>query len=223
MVTWIKENCMRRNFVFAALCCLLFFCGCYSASKIVIKEGTRLPEDKRLKVAVVDFTNQSGEPAYDALMAGITANFLDELQKTGNFRLIERKHMETVLAELKLNMSGLVEPGNAKQIGKQLGVDAFVFGSLSSVKYSKNKQTILIMWTEGQKTDIALDARIVNVETGEIISSSKATAYVKQRSWVAFWFAKIGKISEKNSIVRDGTDLACRQVANDLSSQIKEK
>jgi len=210
---------MRKSFVFVSVCCLLLFYGCSSASKIVVKEGARLSEDKRLKVAVVDFTNLSGEPAYDAMMEGITANFLNDLQKTGSFRLIERKHMETVLSELKLNMSGLIEPENAKQIGRQLGIDAFVFGSLSSVKYSKSKQTILIMLTEGQRTDVSLDARIVNIETGEIIASSKATSYVKQRNWTAFWIAKIGKISEKNSIVTEGAELSCKQAANDLSNQ----
>jgi len=214
---------MKKSFIFAALCCVTVLAGCYSASKVVLKDSAPVPEDKRLKVAVVDFTNQSDEPAYDALMAGITANFLNEFQKTASCRLIERKHMETVLAELKLNMSGLMEPENAKQIGKQMGVDAFIFGSLSSVKYSKNKQTILIMWTEGQKTDVALDARLVNVETGEIVAASKANAYVKQRNWTAFWFAKIGKISGKNSIVQEGTDLACRQLANDLSVHLNKR
>ncbi len=214
---------MKKIFVFLSACCLLSLIGCYSASNFTVRKNAGVPQEKRLKIAVVDFTNQSGEPAYDGMMAGLTADFLDDLQKTGSFRLIERKQMEAVLAELKLNMSGLIEPENAKQIGKQLGVDAFVFGSLSSVKYSRNKQTILIMRSEGQRTDVTADARIVNVETGEIIASSKATAYVKQREWVAFWFAKLGRIGDKNSIVNEGAGIACRKVANELSEQYSGK
>ena len=153
-------------------------------------------------------------------MGSVSGTLIDELQKTKSFRIIERQRLETILSELKLNMSGLINPQNAKQVGKQIGVDAFIFGNLSSIKYTTDKSTIFIMWTESQKTDIALDARIVNVETGEIIATSKASSYVNQRKWVAFGFAKLGKTMEKSSIIQTGIDLSCRQLAIDLAAEV---
>lgn len=209
--------------VIGMMLALTFFAGCYSTSSVVKKPIGSLADEKRPKIALVDFENKSGDPANDVLMASISGTMISELQKTGTFRIIERQRLETILSELKLNMSGMVEPKNVKRVGQQLGVDAFVFGNLSSVKYETSKSTIYIMWTEGQKTDIVLDARIVNVETGEVVASDKTSSYVKQRKWVAFGFAKLGKTIEKNSIIQTGIDLSCRQLALDLASQVSSQ
>lgn len=176
-------------------------------------------QDKRLIVAIVDFTNQTGVPYYDTFTDGLTGIMLDELQKTKAFRLIERNRVGAVLDELKMSMSGLVDPETAKQVGKQLGVDALLFGNITSVKYSTSKPTIFIMWTEGQNTEVTLDGRLVRVDTGEIMSTGRTSSYVRQRQWVAFWFAKIGRIMDKNSVIHKGLELACRQLSIDLASE----
>ena len=177
--------------------------------------------DKRLLVAVVDFKNQSGDAAHDPLAAGITGTLITELQKTKTFRLVERERLESVLNELKLGMSGLVDPVNAKEVGKQLGVDALLFGNLSAVKYSQSKNTIGIMWTEAQKTEVSLDARLVRVDTGEVLASSQVSVPVSQRKWVAFWFAKIGKTVEKTAIVSTGIESSCKRLAKELAGQVQ--
>jgi curli biogenesis system outer membrane secretion channel CsgG len=176
-------------------------------------------EDKRLKVAVVDFQNQTGDASNDALIRGISDIMLSEMQKSGTYRLIERKRFENVLSELKLNMSGLVDAGNAKQVGSQLGVDALIFGNLTSVIPSSSKHTILIMWTESQKVGINLDARIVNVETGEVLKTAKVKEETGNRKWVAFGFARIGSIMDKNSMIQEGIEKGCAKLAKELSKK----
>ncbi|MBN1622420.1 MAG: hypothetical protein JW871_07515 [Endomicrobiales bacterium] len=193
--------------------------GCFSASKIKEMPISETNKDKRLVIAVVDFDNKTGDPDYDSSAKSITGILIDEIHKTRKFRLVERNRLQAILDELKLNMTGLIDPMRAKEVGNQLGVDALLFGSLSSVKYSKNKQTIVIMYTEGKKVEVSVDARLIDVETGELISSGKASSYVKQRNWVAFWFAKLGKSVDKKSIVEKGLELAAKQLAINLASQ----
>jgi curli biogenesis system outer membrane secretion channel CsgG len=177
----------------------------------------RAEEDKRLKVAVVDFQNQTGDAANDSLVKGMPDIMLNALQKTGKFRLIERKRLESVLSELKLSMSGLVDASTAKQVGSQLGVDALVFGNLTSVIPSSSKHTIFIMWTESQKVGINLDARLVNVETGEVLKTAKVSEEAGNRKWVAFWVAKIGKIMDKSAMIQEGLEKSCAKLAKELS------
>ena len=203
--------------LFLMVLVLFAFNGCYSTSKMRNIDQSKVPLDNRMTVAVVDFANQTGDKSYDQLIGSVTGNMIDELQKTKAYRLIERQRLDTVLGELKLSMSGLMDSEKAKQVGKQLGVDAFIFGNLASVKYSRSKQSILIMWTEGQQNEVSMDARLVKVETGEIVSSAKANAYVKQRTWVAFWFAKLGRVIEKNSIIQTGIELCVRDLAVSLA------
>lgn len=194
------------------------FCGCSSTSAVRRMSSATYHHEDKLKIAVIDFKNQTGDANNNELTASIPGIMIDALQKTQSFRLIERTRLETVLKELNLNYSGMMDEDNAKKVGKQLGVDALLIGNLSSVKFSKSKQTIFIMWTEGQKTEVVLDTRLVNVETGEIIETAKETAFVKERSWVAFGFAKIGKITAKNAAVQTGLELACNNIAVALAS-----
>lgn len=198
---------MKRIAVFACLAVLAQLA--FAAAEV--------KEDKRLKIAVIDFQNQTGDASNDALVKGISDTLIDNLQKSGAYRLIERKRLETVLSELKLSMDGLVDSNNAKQLGGQLGVDALLFGNLSSVKYTTGKSTIFIMWTESQKTEVGLDARIVNVETGEIIKTAKVTSAVKNSKWIAFGFAKLGKITDKSAVILTGIEQGCKKLAKQLS------
>ncbi len=191
--------------------------GCYSVSKAAVRDTKEVPFKERLTVGVIGFENKTGNPEYDDLARNITGTLINELQNTGHFRVIERERMKAILKELKFGLGGFVDKEKTKEIGKMLGVDALVMGNLSSVKYSRNKQTLLIVWTEGQKVVVNADARLVNVETGEILASSKASTSIKQRNWVAFWFARLGRKTDKRSIIQTGIDEDCRILANDLA------
>ena len=195
-----------KKFVFASLALLL-----------TLSIPSHAQDDKRLKIGVVDFQNQTGDASNDSLVKGISDIMLNEMQKAGAYRLIERKRFDNVLSELKLNMSGLVDANNAKQVGNQLGVDALVFGNLTSVIPSSKKHTILIMWTERQMIAVNLDARIVDVGTGEVLKTAKVTQEIHSRKWVAFGFAKIGSIMDKNSMIQKGIEEGCEKLAKELS------
>ncbi len=208
---------------FTILILAVIISGCYSVSKLTLNDVNEIPFDDRLIIGVVDFRNSTGNSDYDNLVKGITGTMISELQNTGHFRVIERERMNSIVAELNLSLSGLADPENAKKLGKMLGVDALLIGNLSSVKYSKNKQTIFIAWTEGQKVEVETDARLVNVETGEILAASSASAYIKQRNWVAFWFARLGRKTDKEAIVQTGITMNCRKLANDIAYKAPKK
>ena len=153
---------------------LFLLVGCSSMSRV---ENAALPDrpyDDRLTIAIVDFQNRSGDVEYDGIMAGMTGSFINDLNDTKQFRLIERERLSSVIDELSLSVSGLTDPETAREVGQVLGVDALLFANLSSVTYSTNKQTIFIAWTEGQKTEVTLDARLVRTDTGEILATTPA-------------------------------------------------
>jgi len=197
--------------------------GCYSVSHVIEPAGqTRIPRDERLLIAAMNFENASGDAENDALVKPVYARLINELEETKKFRIIERKRLESVMSELNLGMTGLIDSGKMKEIGKLLGADAVLLGELSSVKYSRSKQSLFIMWTEGEKTSVSMNARLVNTETGELLASASADAFVKQRNWVAFWFAKLGRKMDKKSVTDTAVELACKQLAIDIGRKAYE-
>jgi len=55
------------------------------------------------------------------------------------FVVVERSRLGAVLEELKLNMNGLLLPGNLKRVGNILNVDALVFVNAKHDRYSRSK------------------------------------------------------------------------------------
>ena len=97
--------------------------------------GSAEAQSKRPKVAVMDFDygtvgNWWGE--YD-IGKGMADQVVNALVKDGSFRVIERKKLDTILAEQDFAQSDRGDPSAAKlaRIGKVLGVQYIIAGSIT--------------------------------------------------------------------------------------------
>lgn len=210
---------MKRIFLWFLI---LGIVGCTSISSVKKVDLPLIPKQQRLRVAVMDFANKTGSYENDNYTKSISHSLQANLFETKTLRIIERERLDAILKELSLSMQGITssDSKNLKKIGDMLNADALVFGDLLSIKYSRNKQSIFIMWTEGEKIEVTLSARVVDIETGEVLANCKATAYVKQRNWVAFWFARLGGPLNKNSNVTKAIELATKDLAQKIALQI---
>jgi len=201
---------------------ILGMTGCISTSSVKKADLPSISKQQRLKVAVMDFVNKTGLSENDNYTKPISHSLQANLFETKTLRIIERERLESILKELSLSMQGLTssDSKNLKKIGAMLNADALVFGDLLSIKYSRNKQSIFIMFTEGEKIEVTLSARVVDIETGEVLANCQASAYVKQRNWVAFWFARLGGPLNKKTNVTKAIELATEELAQKIAVQI---
>lgn len=128
------------------------------------------------RVAVSRFENRSGA-GYNHLGEGVADMLVTALVKSNKFSVLERKELESVLSEQKLGESGLVTPETAPKIGKLLGVELLVVGSVSEFGTKENKVSGGIsMFGGGIKTKTSravVDVRLINTVTGEIVAAEK--------------------------------------------------
>jgi len=201
---------------------ILAMTGCISTSSVKKADLPSISKEQRLKVAVMDFVNKTGLAENNNYTKPISHSLQADLFETKTLRIIERERLESILKELSLSMQGLTssDSKNLKKVGAMLNADALVFGDLLSIKYSKNKQSIFIMFTEGEKIEVTLSARVVDIETGEVLANCQASAYVKHRNWVAFWFARLGGPLNKNANVTKAIELATEELAQKIAAQI---
>ncbi len=132
-----------------------------------------VPEGKQLRVAVTDFPDL--QEVTSDLGRYVAERLTTRLSQNPKFWVIERRRLGQVLAELKFSMSDLVDPAKAKQLGRMVGVEAIVVGSISEL---------------GNVVD--LDARVIEIETGKTlpgatvtISKDQVVAELLQRGRVA--------------------------------------
>lgn len=133
------------------------------------------------RIAILEIKNKAdnqywwhggGEAAQDV--------FITELVKSGKFRVVEREHINAILEEKGLVLSGDIDPSTAMEIGKLLGAEYLLAGAVTEYGYDETDVHTpgirrLPGVSVGKKTfTAAINARIFDVSTGEIVWADEA-------------------------------------------------
>jgi TolB-like protein len=113
-------------------------------------------QDVRPGMAVLPFDNSGSygqdKENFDALQKGIAGMLISELAGNPAARVLERDEIQKLLEEQNLGASGRVDPQTAAKVGKLVGARYVITGTFIDF-YG----------------DFRLDARLINVETSEIV------------------------------------------------------
>lgn len=126
----------------------------------------------RLAVAVVAFDRKGR-----TLDWNIEEKLTESLLNVQRFTLIERMKIEQVLGEQAFGLTGAVDPAAAAKVGKLLGADALMVGTVNN---------------DGQNLEI--DARLVDVDSGSIITAQSAYGAAHSRESRA---RMVGELAQK--------------------------
>lgn len=110
-------------------------------------------------IAIMEFDNFSmGEYKNDLgdLSKGLADFFEYDFSKFTGVKIVERDKLDYLLREVELSAEGKIDPATAVRVGKMLGAQMMVFGSITQLD-GKNARMVV---------------RVVDVETSEIITSA---------------------------------------------------
>ena len=115
---------------------------------------------------------------------GISDMLVEKLVNGGVFSVIERKVLDTILNEQNLSNSDRFDSNSAAKIGRLLGVDAIITGSIT--QFGRDDKSTNVgggavggitrrfgiggVGRKESKAVVAITARIINTETAEILS-----------------------------------------------------
>ena len=105
---------------------------------------------------------------------------IEELIDSERFNVMEREQLMALTDEYNLNMSGLVDPSSAAQVGKLAGVQYMVYGSVTGLTTKESGisyDNSMFGGAGGSKHTVIANvtARIIEVETGRIIVAGRGT------------------------------------------------
>lgn len=112
-------------------------------------------------IAILDFDNNSigtDKEIWEAMGKGLAQMLITDLSKLIKLKVIERERIQYLLDELKLERNAAFDQNTAVRIGQQLGVHTMLFGGFAKI----------------DKT-VRLDARLIKVETSELIKAEEIT------------------------------------------------
>jgi curli biogenesis system outer membrane secretion channel CsgG len=158
------------------------------------------------RIAVLDFdyaTVTSNVYAYfgsnQDVGKGIADLLITKLVQSGAYSVIERKQIEKVLAEQNFGQSGRVDDATAAKIGKILGVDTLIVGSVNTFGRDDSSKTQagvggvrvpgsipgfggMKVGRQKAKAVVGVNYRMINTTTGEIFFAGDARGESKRES-----------------------------------------
>jgi curli biogenesis system outer membrane secretion channel CsgG len=218
-----KGGCMKKS-VLIAVCVSLLLVVAMAGCAPKVKSRVLMPAEVNLKgyknVAVIDFDGQgiTGKN----ISRWLEAALLDA--KVGGapyFKVVTRSQLTKVLKEQEIQMTGLTDPATSKQVGKILGIDAIISGTIDGYdiedgSYKEERQksyrsgektytkTYYVECTE-RRAYVSFTVNFIGVETGNIEISEPVSF---QRRAHACGGARNTQLPPRSQMLRD-----CAQVS----------
>jgi curli biogenesis system outer membrane secretion channel CsgG len=153
------------------------------------------------RVAVLDFDYATVRTQSQSIFGtdvdigkGITDLLVEKLVNGGTFSVIERKALDKIISEQNMSNSDRFDSTSAAKIGRLLGVDAIIIGSITQFGRDDKSTNVgggAIGGITGRfgvggvgrreaKAVVGITARIINTDTGEIMSVATGTGQSKR-------------------------------------------
>lgn len=112
-----------------------------------------IESQNKTTVAVIEFSNLNG--SISAFGRFLAEKLISKLFETRRFKVIERNLLNKIIEEYELSQSGVTTPELAEQLGKLLGVEAIISGTVTDM---------------GGGFDV--NARIIDTRTGGLMAAA---------------------------------------------------
>src|SRR5690348_14851075 len=156
---------------------MLTVSACAPGTKIRQRQNTSVHETEKVesaytgpkrRIGVVSFENKA---PYAQARIGNTATdiLITELTKSGKFIVVEREKLDKLLEEQKMGQTGVIDPATAAQVGKVLGLNAIVTGSISQFGVKSEGKDFIVSQSKQQIVECTVDVRVVDAETGQVL------------------------------------------------------
>lgn len=151
---------------------------------INVQEPAQINLSNFKKIAVGDMTGWHA--------ADVAGELTDRLVQSSRFEVLDRAHLDQMMQEYHLTMSGLVNQDSATQLGNLIGASALIFGRVEEYHYAENTSHHtenvydIVKWvpkkvgtkevyTRNGKGTVEVSFTITDLTTGRILISPSIT------------------------------------------------
>jgi hypothetical protein len=116
---------------------------------------------KRIKLFVGEIRNNTSEAYFP--VKDLEDALLEKISNSDQFTLIDASRRDALLKEITYQNDGMVDPTQAKKVGKQSGADAMIFGDINMKPETRNGKTIKTYTVNLRLTDIQSSEEVCRV------------------------------------------------------------
>lgn len=237
---------MKRWFLWALLLGLVLPVYAQTQPATTTPGANPAPQGRKKRVAIMDFDYATVHSNVAAVFGsdvdvgkGITDLLIKYLVKDGTYSVIERQALDKIMAEQNFSNSDRANPASAAKLGKLLGVDAIIVGAITEFGDETKNTNIggaggglgrLGLGGFGHKKSkaiCAIDARIVDIDTAEILGVADGKGESSREStsmtgggggWSGFGggHADFGASDFQQTIIGEAINSATQQLSTGL-------
>ena len=209
-------------------------------------DRARSRSGRKKRVAVFDFDYATVHAGVSGIFGqdvdigkGICDLLVTDLVKDGTYSVIERKALDKIMAEQNFSNSDRANPTSAAKLGKLLGVDAIIVGSITEFG-NETKNTgaggggggfggfgLGGFKHSNSKANVAITARLVDVDTAEILGVAEGKGQSSRSStsmlgggghWGGFGAGGVnfGSSDFQNTIIGEAVKIATDQLTTEV-------
>ena len=158
----------------------------------ILQVSAPAQEGDRVRVGVLRFTNETSAGWWSASVGQELSDMLAaELVSSGSFAVLERKEIDAVLGEQDLGAQGRISPATKAKIGEIKGAQYLVAATVSS--YDEGTKGTgggvrvggISVGGKQERTYIAVDLKIIDTTTGQIVDARTIEAEAKGQGLAA--------------------------------------
>ena len=128
-------------------------------------------QEAKPRIAVLAFQNNSTFSYWGEHLGAAAADELTtQLVRSGAFRVVERNQVDAILEEQHFGLSGAVDAATAAEIGKILGVQAVLMGSITQFSIDRKSGGMGALRVSYTEAESRMDVRLVNTTSAEILA-----------------------------------------------------
>ena len=224
---------LYRTFTFRVLTlCLLL---------VLAAAGLQAQERPR-RIAVLDFDFDAIQKWWEGdwnVGGGISEILVTTLFEDGTYQLVDRNAIDQIMREQDMTQTDRFDPGAAAQLGKLLGADALLIGSITQFGTEK-KSTGGIGGLLGKKSGViggvgmkegkakcVIDARLIDVNTGVIVAVAEGEGESSRKGLLLGGAGRSGSSAGggafqmtssdfRETILGEATNTACDEVVKQI-------
>ena len=192
-----------------ALCLAALAAPVLNAQEVTAQPPAAAPVPAaRRRVAVLDFDYGTVHSYVAGIMGsdvdigkGVATMLVSELVQNGTYTVMERAQVDRILNEQNFQQGGRADASSAAKLGRLLGVDAIIIGSIT--QFEREDKSLALGLRRESKASVTIDARIVQIGTGEILAVAQGKGQAKR---------------SKMNLDTDGEGHAVHRLAQDMWS-----
>jgi curli biogenesis system outer membrane secretion channel CsgG len=180
----------------------------------------------RKRIAVIDFDYATVHSYVHDIWGsnvdvgkGVADMLVNQLVRNGTYSVVERKQLDRILQEQNFQQSGRADASTAAQLGRILGVDAIVIGSIT--QFGRDDKKLGVgggvrvggvgiggIGRRSAKAVVGIDARIVDVRTAEILGVATGFGESKRSGATLLGGASVGGVAAGGAVDMSSSNFA---------------